>query len=158
MERFHRELNLHTALIGHIPGECCRESLGPTLPWRQDMRAYSEAEKRPPYFYHEDAERNNLPLAWNPTVQNIPCVFEKKVMCSLKETFFFPSIVALMQCEFKANNDFLRWPTRVIQRYVFQYNNIYSITTIHIFLSVENSKFQYRNIYSSTKICIPVQK
>jgi len=97
MERFHSELNLHAALMGHIPRECCRESLCPTLPWRQDMPACSEAEKRPPRFYHEDAERNNLQLVWNPTVQNVPCVFEKEVRCSLKET----SIVALMQGGFK---------------------------------------------------------
>lgn len=43
------------------------------------MRACPGAEKRPPRFYHEDAERNNLQLVWNPTVQNVPCVFEKEV-------------------------------------------------------------------------------
>lgn len=150
MERFHRELNLHAALIGHIPGECCRESLGPTLPWRQDMCAYSEAEKRPPHFYHGDAERNNLPLVWNPTVQNVPCVFEKEVRCSLKETFF-PSIVALMQCEFKQTTVSYGGPRG-------QYNNMYSSTTIYVFLSVQNSIFQYRNMYLSAKSCISVQK
>ena len=43
-----------------------------------------------------------------------------------------------------------------VQKYVFQYNNIYSSTKICF--PVQQYIFQYNNIYSSTKICFPVQQ
>ena len=63
----------------------------------------------------------------------------------------------------------LRWRTRAIQKYNFQYNNIKYSTTIcipgqkihsstTIYIPVQQYVFQYNNIYPSTKIIIPVQK
>ena len=61
----------------------------------------------------------------------------------------------------------VRWLTRAIQKYKFQYNNIYSSTTISIpvqkkihsstiYIPEHKCVFQYNNIYSSTD-SIPVQ-
>ena len=52
--------------------------------------------------------------------------------------------------------ELLRWPTRAIQKYKFQYNNIYySTTTCN---PGQKNTFQYNNIYSSTTICFSVQQ
>jgi len=50
----------------------------------------------------------------------------------------------------------VRWLTRAIQKYKFQYNNIYSSTTIFLYIPVHKCVFQYNNVYSSTD-SIPVQ-
>ena len=60
-------------------------------------------------------------------------------------------------------NWMVRWPTRAIQKYKFQYNNMYSSTKkIHsrttIYIPVHKYVFQYNNIYSSTQICFSVQQ
>lgn len=66
---------------------------------------------------------------------------------------------------------YVRWPTRAIHQYIFQYKNIYSSTTIYIqynnihFSSgtefqvpVQKYIFEYKNMYCSTKIYVLVQK
>ena len=51
----------------------------------------------------------------------------------------------------------LRWPTRAIQKYKFQYNNtIISIRVQQYVFQCEKNTFLYNNIYSS-KDSIPVQ-
>ena len=55
----------------------------------------------------------------------------------------------------------LRWPTRAIQKYNFQYNNIYSSTTICIpvqkYIPVLQYIFQYTNMFFSTTLYISIQ-
>ena len=80
-----------------------------------------------------------------------------------------PLIFSLSAVESDKVIRFLRWPTRAIQKYNFQYNNIKYSTTIcipgqkihsstTIYIPVQQYVFQYNNIYPSTKIIIPEQK